>query len=89
MGTIWPRPECFHMQITRDNLEGLAEIAERHATPEVAVHLHVYKGSKVLLEWYDAFFDDPFYVSKDISEEKLREFCNTLGTKYEEGAENL
>ena len=87
LGTIWPRPQCFHMRATRDNLDGLAELAERHATPEIAVHLHVYKGDTVLLEWPDAFAD-PFRVSKEIPEDKVREFCARLGIKYEECAED-
>jgi len=87
MGTIWPRPECFHVQITGENLEGLAELAGRHATPEVAVHLHVYKNT-VLLEWYDAFYA-PFCISKEIPEGRVREFCARLGTKYEEEAEGV
>ncbi len=83
MGTIWPRPECFHMQITKENLEGLAELAERFAAPEVATHLHIYKEGDILLEWYDAFFD-PLFVSKKIPEFRIREFCQKLGAKYEE-----
>ncbi|MHC5062289.1 MAG: hypothetical protein ACYTFK_14630, partial [Planctomycetota bacterium] len=54
MGTIWPRPACFHMQISTANLEDLAELTESYATPEVAMHLHIYKDSKMLLQWYDA-----------------------------------
>jgi len=88
MGTIWPRPRCDHMQITKENLEGLANLAEMHAELKPAVHLHVYKDNKVLLQWYDAFFDDPFYVSKEIPEKRLIEFCDRLGTKYEKDIED-
>jgi hypothetical protein len=64
LGTIWPRPICYHIPITPENLNGLAELAERHATPEIADHLHIYKGSKVLLQWHDAFYNDPLYFRR-------------------------
>ncbi|MHC4396126.1 MAG: hypothetical protein ACYS1A_10780 [Planctomycetota bacterium] len=83
MGTIWPRPECFHMQITRANLEGLAELVESYATPQVAVHLHIYKSGKMFLEWYDAFFD-PLRISREIQETVIKEFSNKLGADYKE-----
>jgi hypothetical protein len=44
MGTIWPRPSQFHMIATRDNLLGLAGLAEHCAAPEIAVHLHIYSA---------------------------------------------
>jgi hypothetical protein len=69
------------MKITRENLEGLAELSEHHAEPEIAIHIHVYKGNKVLLEWYDAT-SDPFRIAKEIGEEKVKEFCSKLGAEY-------
>lgn len=81
MGTIWPRPKCFHMIVTLDNLEGLAHLMEKHATAEASIHLHVYKYKKVILQWYDAFFD-PFFISKEIPEDKVRAFCERLGVSY-------
>lgn len=84
MGTIWPRPQIYHIPITKENLEGLAKFAEKTVSPEICVHLHVYKDKKVLLEWYDAFFTDPFYASKEIEEDKVKEFCKKLKTNYEE-----
>lgn len=86
MGTIWPRPECFHMLITRENLEGLAKLAENYPTPQVAVHLHVYNNDEMLLEWYDAFLD-PLFVSKKILEEDMKNFCDKLGAEYREADE--
>jgi hypothetical protein len=46
------------------------------------VHLHVYHQSKVLLEWYDAFGKDPFYLSEAIVEEQLKNFCSSLSLTY-------
>ena len=81
IGTIWPRPICYHVPFTPENVNGLAEIMEHHATPEGAVHLHIYKDNKILLQWYDAF-DDPMYISEAIDEEKIKQFCEKLSLKY-------
>jgi len=51
------------------NLEGLAELAERFAAPEVATHLHIYKEGDILLEWYDAFLIRYLYQKKSQSSE--------------------
>ena len=83
MGTIWPRPAVFHMEITPENLEGLASLADQHAEPELADHLHVYHGDAVVVQWYDAF-SAPLFVSKDTPEEKVREFCVRLGISCRE-----
>ena len=85
MGTIWPRPRVFHVPATRENLLRLADIAEHCAEPEVAIHFHVYRDNRVLLEWFDAFAD-PMNISKDIPEEKIREFCEKLAVEYRTGA---
>lgn len=83
LGTIWPRPRCLHMEATSINLEGLADLSEEIAFSELAVHhLHVYNNKKVLLEWYDAFSSDVFYLSKEISESKVKNFCIKLGIQY-------
>ena len=83
LGTIWPRPSQFHMTATKDNLLGLAELAEYCAAPEIAIHVHVYVGGKILLEWYDAF-DDPIYISNEVPEHQVQAFCNELGVTYEQ-----
>jgi hypothetical protein len=82
VGTIWPRPEVFHTSITPQNLEGLAELVGRHAFPELAFHVHVYKGTDVLLEWYDSHRPDLLFLSARIPVERVREFCNRLGVEY-------
>ena len=82
-GTIWPRPNCFHMDITEVNIEALAKLVQTHpATPEVCIHLHAYKEGRVLLEWHDAF-DQPMLISAEISEEKVAEFCKRLNCTFQ------
>ncbi len=82
MGIIWPRPLCYHIPFTHSNINELAEIMERHATPEVAAHFHIYKDNKIILQWYDAFYNEPMYFSEDIAEEKIKQFCEKLSLKY-------
>jgi len=82
MGTMWPRPLVFHLPATLENLNELTEFAEKCNEMEVAVHLHVYKPNKVLLEWYDAFTQDPVFLSRDVPEENVRIFCSELSLRY-------
>lgn len=86
MGTIWPKPQVYHLPAIRENLFELADIAEKCAEPEVAIHFHVYKNNKVLLQWFDAF-SDPLFFSKDLSEEQIKPFCDKLGLTYESNTE--
>lgn len=81
MGTIWPRPLVHHVLATSQNLAELADIAENYCSPEVAIHTHVYRGNRVLLQWYDAFAD-PLYISKDIPEDDVKKFCEVLSIEY-------
>ncbi len=78
-GTILPRPEVYHLPMTDANVAGLAELFETHASPEVCDHFHAYVGDTVLLQWHDAFFDDPLLLSAAIPEEKMKHFCDVLG----------
>jgi len=81
-GTIWPKPRCFHVPMIQKNLNTIADLLEKNAQPEVCDHFHVYAESKVLLEWHDAFYNYPFLVDRQISEEKLKCFCNSVGSSY-------
>ncbi|MFB3881437.1 MAG: hypothetical protein ACE149_09235 [Armatimonadota bacterium] len=82
ISTVWPRPRTYHMSATRENLEGLARLAERHPAPKVADHVHAYKGGIVLLQWHDAPYDE-ICISSAIPEDRVRQFAATLGTSYE------
>lgn len=82
IGTIRPRPQVFHLPATSENLARFAEISERCHAMQVAIHLHAYRQDKVLLEWYDAFGKDPFYLSNAIPEKNVKLFCSTLSLTY-------
>jgi hypothetical protein len=89
MGTIWPKPQTFHLPASTENLTGLAALAEKCAAMQIAVHLHVYSQSGVLLEWYDAFWKDPFYLSGAIPEDRVRTFSSALGLAYKKTKQNV
>jgi len=82
LGTIWPRPNFFHLELTQTNMMELAELCERHATFEVCIHLHAYKDGRVVLEWHDAF-TQPLLLAGDIPENRVAEFCRLLNCQYQ------
>jgi hypothetical protein len=82
MGTIWPKPQVFHLPASAENLACLAKLARQCSAMQIAVHLHVYHQGKVLLEWYDAFWKDPFYLSDAVVEDRLKDFCSSLSLTY-------
>jgi len=83
MGTTWPKPEFFHLPVNSENLFGLADIAEKYPEFEIAYHVHVHKNNALVLQWYDAFLD-PIHISKDIPEDRIKEFCSKLNIEYQE-----
>jgi hypothetical protein len=80
-GTIWPKPNVFHVLATEQFIHELAALAERHAEPEVCDHFHAYNDSHGLMQWYDAF-DLPLLIDESIVEESLKSFCRKLAVEY-------
>jgi hypothetical protein len=85
VGTIWPRPDCYHVPLTAETMEALARFLEQNPTGYFCTHCHVYLDGQVLLEWHDAFFDDPLYVSHTISRDAVERFAQALGSSYTAG----
>ena len=78
--TLWPRPRQYRLPCDAPTLAALADLAERHAEPELLDHLFVYDGSKVLLEFPDAFVGGcPAFISADSDEQSVRSFAALLG----------
>ena len=80
IGTIWPRPRVFHVP-AQGNLGALAELMDRHAEPELAIHFHVYAGEKMIIEWNDAFID-PIRVNATIPAQHVKALADALGTSF-------
>lgn len=82
-GTIWPKPLIFHLPATQEILSSLADLASRHAYPEIADHCHVYVKGRMILQWYDACDKGcPLGVASEIPEENVKAFCDLTGASY-------
>jgi hypothetical protein len=80
-GTLWPKPSVFHVFASKQFVGKLAELAGRHAEPEICDHFHAYKDSHGLMQWYDAF-DDPLLIDESVAEATLQSFCRKLRVQY-------
>jgi len=78
---LWPRPMYYHVPATQPNLVELSVLAMSRAEPEMAVHFHVYRDGKVLLQWHDAF-SDPMLMDGDIPESQVNSFAEGLGMTF-------
>ena len=77
--TIWPRPKQYRLRCDGETLGALADLAERHAEPELLDHLFLYDASNVLVEFPDAFgVDCPAYVSAEADEGNIRGLAAAL-----------
>jgi hypothetical protein len=85
LGTIWPKPDYYHVPVSQESMEALAAFLDDAPTGYVCTHCHVYRNGAILLQWHDAFMDDPMYVSRTISEHVVREFANGLGSTLSSG----
>jgi len=81
-GTIFPRPDCYHVPLTTNNIEEIATYLDNHPTGHFCSHCCVYCDRKILLAWYDAFLDDPMYVSRTIDEIKVSRFASVIRSTY-------
>ena len=85
VGTIWPRPDCHHVPLTAEHMDALADFLKKHPTGLFCVHCHVYRDGVVLLQWHDAFIDDPMYISRTISDDAVAQFAHTIGSSVSTG----
>ena len=85
LGTIWPRPDTYHVAVSQDSMDALATFLEKEPAGFFCAHCHVYRDGAILVAWHDAFFDDPMYVSRAISEDRVREFADRLGGSLSSG----
>lgn len=76
--TPWPTPHHFHLPLDGTNLQELCSLTERHAEPEVADHLVVYRDDWVLLWAHDAGADH-VRLSRRIPKDTLDQLKQSLG----------
>lgn len=77
--TLWPKPWFFHLSLAGADLSKLRELAEHHAEPEIADHLVVYRGGRVLLWAHDAGYGY-VEVSDSLPEETIERLREALGS---------
>jgi len=82
-GTLWPKPQVFHVPMGPEVTQQLAALFEHHASPEICDHFHAYHLKRVLLQWHDAFFDDPLLLAGTFAEAQVRDFCGTVDCSFE------
>jgi hypothetical protein len=85
VGTIWPRPDCYHVPLTTETMEAMSAFLEAHPAGFVCAHCHVYRDRTVLLEWYDAFMSVPLRVSRTLPIEVVEAFARSLGSSVRPG----
>lgn len=85
-GTVWPKQSVVHIPATKPIIDDLAELAKGISPLELAAHFHVYDHGEVIFEWYDAF-TDPMYISNRVSENKVKDFAESIGMNYEKEGE--
>ena len=85
IGTLWSLPRSRRLGFTTSPafFARLAEIATSLAEPEICYHLHVYRSDEPLLQWFDAF-SDPLAVSRNVSRERVEQFCIETGGTLDE-----
>ena len=77
-GTIWPRPDDFHVPLHPVLLEEAAVLIDQQGIALPSIHVHAHDGTKVLLEWHDAFVNDPMYVASQIPRERVDAFASLM-----------
>jgi hypothetical protein len=76
--TLWPEPQFFYLPLTATNLRDLRLLAERHAEPEIADHLVVYRDREVLMWAHDAG-SGSVWVSRKLPRTMIDSFREALG----------
>ena len=82
VGTIWSWPgrnQRVSLTASPALLAALADAAGNHAEPEICDHIHFYRETEPLAQWFDAFFDDPLLISSIIPLEMVERFCASVG----------
>ncbi len=81
-GTLWPKSDFIHIDASYQNLEDLSSNIEKYQIAMPAIHTHVYKDNQMLIEWFDAFTDEPIRVSISINEADVRLLAERLNSNY-------
>ena len=75
---------AVYFPATPDYLAKLANFAEDHAEPEVAIHLVIVREGRALLEWFDIPERGPTLMG-ELPEASVCSLADALGCTYERG----
>ena len=81
-GTVWPKQNVIHLPATKKIVQRFSNLVDGVSPFNVATHFHVYENGEVVLEWHDAF-TNCIFISKNVSEEKVKCFSKALNVTYE------
>jgi hypothetical protein len=79
VGTLWPRPDVWHVPFSTSNVEDLTRVCLTDTGPRLCDHVLVYQTDGVMLQWYDAFTDAPMLLSRRLDADDVRRFAQALG----------
>jgi hypothetical protein len=77
----WPWSKPVHISATPETMRRLSELSRTCASPELAVHFHVYLERMILLEWHDVF-SQPMLLSGELELDKVKRFAERLGMSW-------
>jgi hypothetical protein len=74
---------AFVLSITESQMADLAALADRHAEPEIAVHIAAFTSDGPWLEWFDAP-GDPIAISPQMPLNAVARFADEAGGTCDE-----
>jgi hypothetical protein len=82
---ISPVPDVFHVVFSPAVVDGLCELAEERANPELFDHIKAYHDGTLIFTYHDAF-DGQLRVSGRLPESVILEFSSLMGGTYTQEA---
>jgi len=79
---IYPVPEIFHLQLQPGVIEGFVHLLSKYSQPDCLTQLKAYRDGKLLFSFHDAFDGSDLLVSDEISAERVKEFCGSVGAAF-------
>jgi hypothetical protein len=85
-GTMWPASDWWFLPLDGRLLDQLA--SELGKETSASIHLYVYDGQGLVIEWYDAF-DEPLWIARRVGDAALAQFVAVVGGALEPTKESV
>ncbi len=79
--TIWPVSAKHRCRFSRSLAVDLAQLAQRHAEPELLDHFFLYSVDRYLIAWPDAF-SNAMWLSGMLTEQRVAAFARELNLPF-------